>query len=171
MKIRTKYDEQKHRSTTTIYAENQVFIGVAQVHPDDTDFASELTGNYISEIKAMIKYYEYKADYHFNMAKKLANTYKHTKELKEVCGQIRSKGFEYVKLAKIYDNELADYVEKKDEYYKRLRDLRNGMLERTEFEYLPDYEESLEKSDGKPNGRSMSDEELWGALGLDKISK
>ena len=50
MKIVTKYDETLHRSITTIHAEGQKFVGVAQAHKDDLDFAAKLTGQYISEM-------------------------------------------------------------------------------------------------------------------------
>lgn len=172
MKIITKYDETLCRSKTTIYAEGKKFVGVAQAHEEDMDFAAKLTGQYISEMKALIKYYDYKAQTHFDTIKMLKNTYKHTKELKAVCGQIKKKALEFVKLAKIYDNEVQDYIEKKDEYYKRLRKLRAGTLERTEFEYLPDYVDSLDNKKAiKDNKeiqvkRTMSDEDLWKALGL-----
>lgn len=173
MKIITKYDETIHKSTTTIYSDGKKFIGVAQAHKEDFDFASKLTGQYISEMKALIRYYDYKANQHFSLVEVLSNTYKHTKELKGTCEQIRAKGLEFVKLAKIYDNEVQDYIEKKDDYYKRLRELRQGTLERTEFEYLPDYVESLEDKKAKDekaeeiaNKRSMSDSELWEAFGL-----
>lgn len=173
MRIVTKYDETLHRSVTTIHAEGQKFIGVAQAHKDDLDFAAKLTGQYISEMKALIKYYDFKAQQHFDMIKVLSNTYKHTKELQGVCNQIKKKALEFVKLAKIYDNEVQDYIEKKDDYYKRLRKLRAGALERTEFEYLPDYVESLEDKQAREDRmeevkskRTMSDEDLWKVLGL-----
>lgn len=174
MKISTKYNDKQFKSTTTIYAEGQKFIGVAKPHEDDLDFASKLTGQYISEMKALIKYYDYQAQKHFDMIKTLKNTYKHTKELQGMCSQIKKKALEFVKLAKIYDNEVQDYIEKKDEYYKRLRKLREGSLERTEFEYLPDYVDSLQqtkedkaKQDEINKKRTMTDEELWKALGLE----
>ncbi len=175
MKIVTKYDETIHRSITTIYAEKKKFTGMAQAHEDDFDFASALTGQYISEIKALIKYYDYKAEQHLTMVKHLSNTYKHTKELKGMCEQIKQKAYEFIRLAKIYDNEVQDYIEKKDEYYKRIRDLRLGLLERTEFEYLPGYieadsdDEQANKDVEIKNKRTMTDEQLWDVLGLDKM--
>ena len=87
--------------------------------------------------------------------------------------QLTEKALKFVKLAKIYDNEVQDFIEKKDEYYKRLRKLREGTLERTEFEYLPDYVESLEDKQNREekeaelaSKRTMTDAELWNALGL-----
>ena len=80
----------------------------------------------------------------------------------------KSKGDKAKAIAKI-----QDYIEKKDDYYKRLRKLRAGTLERTEFEYLPDYVESLEDKQAREdrmeevkNKRTMSDEDLWKVLGL-----
>lgn len=174
MKIVTRYEESIHKSTTIIYADGKQFVGVAQPHMTDLDFASKLTGQYISEMKALIRYYDYEANKHFDMVKTLSNTYKNTRAVQRTCDQIRNKGFEFVRLAKIYDNELQDYIEKKDEYYKRLRKLREGTLERTEFEYLPDYAESLsakkDKAEDKEKEiskiRTMSDADLWEALGL-----
>lgn len=170
----TEYDKKNHISKTTVYVDGKKFIGMAQAHPDDLDFASSFAGQYISEMKAMIKYFDYKAKEHFDIVKVLSNTYKHTKEMKGACEQIREKGLGFVKLAKIYDNELQDYIEKKDEYYVRLRKLREGSLERTEFEYLPDYVESLEDKEAREekneeikSKRTMSDAELWEVLGLD----
>lgn len=122
-------------ATCVISYNNVFFVGEAKCHPDDMDFASERTGLCIAEARANIKLMTYIRD---TTIKPALATLRHLQrnmessknynpksyEAKMVRGQLRS----LEKDLAVANNDIAEekqylkeYIQKKDEFYKKMR--------------------------------------------------
>ena len=114
-------------------------IGIAECHPDDSQFMSALTGGIIAEYRAQIDLFKKINAYEIKPG---------IMALKHVyCTMVNSKHYnpksyeatrlkkELAHLMDEYDenkiviqnikNDLANYIRKKDEFYKRIREGKN----------------------------------------------
>lgn len=131
-------------ATCKIIINNSIELqGQAICHPDDFDFANEKTGCDIANSRALIKLYKwYKNNEVIPQLKAFQNFYKSIKDSK----YFNSKSYENKMLQRqirSLENELAivndfiadekemldDYIEKKDNFYQRVRSMRRVQAE------------------------------------------
>lgn len=134
MKIIHNWDKENYKATCVIKDKNCTFVGEAQCHPDDAEFASAITGGYIAEGRAYIKLYQHiKNNELYPQIKILEHTLNIVKSNKNYnpkdIGTIRLKQelarkkseLEQIKLAiKNEENNLRDYIADKDKLHKLL---------------------------------------------------
>lgn len=129
------YHESEARSICDIIYKDMTFTGIAHCHPDDLDFASERTGLYIAETRAIIKVLAFQRDHeikpalaaltHLNSNMKTSKYYNpNSYEAKMLRNQIR---FWEKELAAINEEiaierkNLNIYITEKDKIYTKLR--------------------------------------------------
>lgn len=112
-----------------IYWEHQVFTGIAQCHPDDEDMKSRLTGQFIAEARATLKYLSFVKNY-------------------DLRPQLKSLKQLYYSANRSSQYSKKDYLSKM--LYRHIRDLENDIiainerivgLKQTLSEYLTNKEE------------------------------
>lgn len=113
-----KYDEDKMLSTVDAYSPKFpgiVFTGYSKAHKDDVDFATELTGLNIAELKALKKLYKHVATQSGEFGELGQLAYEDTVEV------------------------LSEYIESKDKFFRQVEKNRaNGGRTPTVFEDLGD---------------------------------
>ena len=135
MKENIVFDYKDNIATCSIQYKDLWFTDMARCHPDDMDFASERTGCYIAETRAVIRVLRYQRDHEikptlaaFNHLYSNMRTSKNynpkSYEVKMIRSQIRVLEKE---LAAV-NNDLAaerkslkDYLTQKDKLYIKLR--------------------------------------------------
>lgn len=133
--MKTMFTYDGKMATCFCYDKNQVFIGEAVCHDDDMDFASERTGCYIAEGRAIIKKYQHMKNNEIKPAlKALKHAYEILKqstkcnarshEMRIIRRQIKIKEKELADINTIIKMEkqyLSDYLKNKEIIYTRLR--------------------------------------------------
>ena len=115
---------------------NQKFGGYASCHPDDLPFISPLTGGYIAEGRANIKYYQHIKNNELypqiKVLKHLLNTIENSKNyspkdnmviVKRIRKELNLKNIELEKIKNAIEAEkknLKDYIIAKDNFHKKL---------------------------------------------------
>ena len=129
------YHESEARSICDIIYKDMTFTGIAHCHPDDLDFASERTGLYIAETRAIIKVLTFQRDHEI---KPVLTALKHLYSNMRTSKHYNPKSYEAKMLRsqiRVIEKELAtinnaiaderkfvkDYINGKDKMYKRLR--------------------------------------------------
>ena len=129
------YHESEARSICDIVYKDMTFTGIAHCHPDDLAFASERTGLYIAETRAIIKVLKFQRDFeikpvlatltHLHNNMKTSKNYNpKSYEAKMLRSQIRhwekelaTANFELA----IEKENLKVYITGKDKIYTKLR--------------------------------------------------
>lgn len=138
--MNTTFSYQDGRSVCTIEYKGICFIGDAKCHEQDNDFKSEKTGLQIAEIRANIKLLQFRRDTEIKPQIKI---------LKHLLHNIQSskhhnpKAYESIMIRKqlkalnadlneingiIHDEKkyLKDYIDKKDDFYNKIRAKREN---------------------------------------------
>lgn len=154
------WDPEKGVASCIIKYKNQTFCGVAMCHEEDKDMMSEKTGMEIAYRRATIDYLKYVRDMELKPAlkalKQLYYTMKHSThfnpksyENSKLQRHIRMYEFDLETINEIIIDErknLKDYIDKKDEFYKKTRIGRQIKQAETSEELLFDYPESDKNS-------------------------
>lgn len=128
-------DFDKPTATCIITYNNVSFVGEAQCHPDDMDFASERTGLCIAEARANIKLMTYVRDTTIKPALAVLRhlqgnmeSSKHYNPKSYEAKMVRSQIRQLEKDLATANNDIAEekkylkeYIQKKDEFYKKMR--------------------------------------------------
>lgn len=135
------YDEEKALATAIIYTpRGKVFVGTAQCHPDDMDFANALTGQEIAYRRASIKFLKDVRDNELKPGLQALNAYlysinkgkyfdKKNPMVKILYHNISQRQEELSMVNEMIETErqqLIDYIKSKDDLYTRLRRTRTG---------------------------------------------
>lgn len=150
------WDPEEGVASCIIKYKNQTFCGVAMCHEEDKDMMSEKTGMEIAYRRATIDYLKYVRDMELKPAlkalKQLYYTMKHSThfnpksyENSKLQRHIRMYEFDLETINELIDNErknLKDYIDKKDEFYKKTRISRQIRQAETSKELLFDYPKS-----------------------------
>lgn len=129
------WDDTTKTATCILVDGNNIFTGIASVHPDDMDMANEKTGYQIALWRAEIKYYTHIRDNELKPAlkalKKVLDEMKYSKkfnpksyENKMLQRQIRQIEFDLDTIRDMLATEeqnLREYIQEKDKFYKRIR--------------------------------------------------
>lgn len=132
---------------------DKTFCGVAACHTDDFDMMSEKTGCEIAYHRALIDYFKYVRDCELKPAlkalKQLYYTMKHSShfnpesyENRKLQRHIRMYEFDLETINTMIIEErknLKDYIDKKDEFYKKTRIGRQIRNAETSTELAFDY--------------------------------
>lgn len=137
MKDNTMYswDEENKVATVILKDKDNVFIGIAQCHPDDLDMCNEKTGTEIAYQRVLIKYYTHLRDNEIKPALKallqLQNEMKYSKKHDENSYEARSlrkaiyrKKVDLDTIKDLLDESkvrLKTYLSDKDAFYKKIR--------------------------------------------------
>lgn len=135
MKKIHNWDQEAGTAYCIIEYNGQKFGGYASCHPDDIPFLSPLTGGYIAECRADIKYYQHiknnelypqiKALKHLlNMIQQNKNYNPKSMEIKKLYKEIELKEKELTDIKeKIQEmkTSLNDYIEAKEKIHNRIR--------------------------------------------------
>ena len=135
MKKIHNWDQEAGTAYCIIEYNGQKFGGYASCHPDDIPFLSPLTGGYIAECRADIKYYQHiknnelypqiKALKHLlNMIQQNKNYNPKSMEIKKLYKEIELKEKELIDIKeKIQEmkTSLNDYIEAKEKIHNRIR--------------------------------------------------
>lgn len=135
MKENIVFDYNDNIATCSIQYKDLWFTDMARCHPDDMDFASERTGCYIAETRAVIRVLRYQRDHEikptlaaFNHLYSNMKTSKHynpkSYEAKMLRRQIRSLENELAAVNADLAAErisLSEYIESKERLYTKLR--------------------------------------------------
>jgi hypothetical protein len=135
MKKTHNWDQEVGTAYCMIEYNGQKFEGYASCHPDDIPFLSPLTGGYIAECRADIKYYQHiknnelypqiKALKHLlNMIQQNKNYNPKSMEIKKLYKEIELKEKELTDIKeKIQEmkTSLNDYIEAKEKIHNRIR--------------------------------------------------
>jgi hypothetical protein len=154
------WDPEEGVASCIIKYKNQTFCGVAMCHEEDKDMMSEKTGMEIAYRRATIDYLKYVRDMELKPAlkalKQLYYTMKHSThfnpksyENSKLQRHIRMYEFDLETINEIIIDErknLKDYIDKKDEFYKKTRIGRQIKQAETSEELLFDYPESDKNS-------------------------
>lgn len=154
------WDLEEGVASCIIKYKNQTFCGVAMCHEEDKDMMSEKTGMEIAYRRATIDYLKYVRDMELKPAlkalKQLYYTMKHSThfnpksyENSKLQRHIRMYEFDLETINEIIIDErknLKDYIDKKDEFYKKTRIDRQIKQAETSEELLFDYPESDKNS-------------------------
>ena len=154
------WDPEEGVASCIIKYKNQTFCGVAMCHEEDKDMMSEKTGMEIAYRRATIDYLKYVRDMELKPAlkalKQLYYTMKHSThfnpksyENSKLQRHIRMYEFDLETINEIIIDErknLKDYIDKKDEFYKKTRIGRQIKQAETSKELLFDYPESDKNS-------------------------
>ena len=133
--MKTFYNFDGIISTCTIIDGNNIFVGTAFCHEDDADMASERTGLFIAEGRAIIKRYQHIKNNQLKPAiqilKHLENNLRQSKYFNEkshdfimLRRQIRIKEEELDVIEQQIAMEkqgLKDYIAQKDKLYTKIR--------------------------------------------------
>lgn len=120
-----------------------VFVGTAFCHEDDMDMCSELTGQTIAYFRACISYYKFlknnrikpglkalkQAFYSMNRSKKFNPDGYETKILRSQISLYEEELAGIEDAIDILNQDLKDYINIKDEKYKKMRLWRQGSKE------------------------------------------
>ena len=150
------WDPEEGVASCIIKYKNQTFCGVAMCHEEDKDMMSEKTGMEIAYRRATIDYLKYIRDMELKPAlkalKQLYYTMKHSThfnpnsyENSKLQRHIRMYEFDLETINELIVNErknLKDYIDKKDEFYKKTRISRQIRQAETSKELLFDYPKS-----------------------------
>ena len=150
------WDTEEGVASCIIKYKNQTFCGVAVCHEEDKDMMSEKTGMEIAYRRATIDYLKYVRDMELKPAlkalKQLYYTMKHSThfnpksyENSKLQRHIRMYEFDLETINELIVNErknLKDYIDKKDEFYKKTRISRQIRQAETSKELLFDYPKS-----------------------------
>ena len=150
------WDPEEGVASCIIKYKNQTFCGVAMCHEEDKDMMSEKTGLEIAYRRATIDYLKYVRDMELKPAlkalKQLYYTMKHSThfnpksyENSKLQRHIRMYEFDLETINELIVNErknLKDYIDKKDEFYKKTRIGRQIRQAETSKELLFDYPKS-----------------------------
>ena len=150
------WDPEEGVASCIIKYKNQTFCGVAMCHEEDKDMMSEKTGMEIAYSRATIDYLKYVRDMELKPAlkalKQLYYTMKHSThfnpksyENSKLQRHIRMYEFDLETINELIVNErknLKDYIDKKDEFYKKTRISRQIRQAETSKELLFDYPKS-----------------------------
>lgn len=150
------WDPEEGVASCIIKYKNQTFCGVAMCHEEDKDMMSEKTGMEIAYRRATIDYLKYVRDMELKPAlkalKQLYYTMKHSThfnlksyENSKLQRHIRMYEFDLETINELIVNErknLKDYIDKKDEFYKKTRIGRQIKQAEASKELLFDYPES-----------------------------
>ena len=150
------WDPEEGVASCIIKYKNQTFCGVAMCHKEDQDMMSEKTGMEIAYRRATIDYLKYVRDMELKPAlkalKQLYYTMKHSThfnpksyENSKLQRHIRMYEFDLETINELIVNErknLKDYIDKKDEFYKKTRISRQIRQAETSKELLIDYPKS-----------------------------
>ena len=150
------WDSEEGVASCIIKYKNQTFCGVAMCHEEDKDMMSEKTGMEIAYRRATIDYLKYVRDMELKPAlkalKQLYYTMKHSThfnpksyENSKLQRHIRMYEFDLETINELIVNErknLKDYIDKKDEFYKKTRISRQIRQAETSKELLFDYPKS-----------------------------
>ena len=150
------WDPEEGVASCIIKYKNQTFCGVAMCHEEDKDMMSEKAGMEIAYRRATIDYLKYVRDMELNPALKALNqlyyTMKHSThfnpksyENSKLQRHIRMYEFDLETINELIVNErknLKDYIDKKDEFYKKTRISRQIRQAETSKELLFDYPKS-----------------------------
>lgn len=150
------WDPEEGVASCIIKYKNQTFCGVAMCHEEDKDMMSEKTGMEIAYRRATIDYLKYVRDMELKPALKALNqlyyTMKHSThfnpksyENSKLQRHIRMYEFDLETINELIVNErknLKDYIDKKDEFYKKTRISRQIRQAETSKELLFDYPKS-----------------------------
>lgn len=150
------WDPEEGVASCIIKYKNQTFCGVAMCHEEDKDMMSEKTGMEIAYRRATIDYLKYVRDMELKPALKALNqlyyTMKHSThfnpksyENSKLQRHIRMYEFDLETINELIVNErknLKDYIDKKDEFYKKTRIGRQIRQAETSKELLFDYPKS-----------------------------
>ena len=130
-----KFEYSNNTAICTIKYKGYEFIGKAFCHPDDMDYESERTGLCIAEARANIKVMKFKRNCEIKPAvgamKHLVSNIKMSNKCNEKSNELRLIYSNLNRLEKQLDtinNDIAEeeqylkeYIQKKDEFYKKLR--------------------------------------------------
>ena len=150
------WDPEEGVASCIIKYKNQTFCGVAMCHEEDKDMMSEKTGMEIAYRRATIDYLKYVRDMELKPAlkalKQLYYTMKHSThfnpnsyENSKLQRHIRMYEFDLETINELIVDErknLKDYINKKDEFYKKTRIGRQIKQAEASKELLFDYPES-----------------------------
>ena len=150
------WDPEEGVASCIIKYKNQTFCGVAMCHEEDKDMMSEKAGMEIAYRRATIDYLKYVRDMELKPAlkalKQLYYTMKHSThfnpksyENSKLQRHIRMYEFDLETINELIVNErknLKDYIDKKDEFYKKTRISRQIRQAETSKELLFDYPKS-----------------------------
>ncbi len=150
------WDPEEGVASCIIKYKNQTFCGVAMCHEEDKDMMSEKTGMEIAYRRATIDYLKYVRDMELKPAlkalKQLYYTMKHSThfnpesyENSKLQRHIRMYEFDLETINELIVNErknLKDYIDKKDEFYKKTRIGRQIRQAEASKELLFDYPKS-----------------------------
>ena len=150
------WDPEEGVASCIIKYKNQTFCGVATCHKEDRDMMSEKTGMEIAYRRAAIDYFKYVRDMELKPAlkalKQLYYTMKHSThfnpksyENSKLQRHIRMYEFDLETINELIADErksLKDYIDKKDEFYKKTRIGRQIKQAEVSKELLFDYPES-----------------------------
>ena len=134
------WDPEAYEAGCVLYYKDKVFTGYAIAHPDDQDFAGELVGCSIAEMRANIALLQYRRDSEIlpglKALKQLYYSMKHsakfnakTYESKMLFNQIKIYEEDLELTRKMIENlreNLKTYIDKKDKRYKQLREYRKN---------------------------------------------
>lgn len=150
------WDPEEGVASCIIKYKNQTFCGVAMCHEEDKDMMSEKTGMEIAYRRATIDYLKYVRDMELKPAlkalKQLYYTMKHSThfnpksyENSKLQRHIRMYEFDLETINELIADErknLKDYIDKKDEFYKKTRIGRQIKQAEASEELLFDYPKS-----------------------------
>ena len=122
-----------------VYYNNIEFKGTASCHPDDMDMCSKMTGQTIAELRAEIKKLQHIRDNELRPQLKVLNQLyyamnrskeynKKSYESKMLYRRIQFIKNQLTAVKEEINNrkqELKEYIDQKDEFYKKLRANRN----------------------------------------------
>ena len=138
---RFMYDEEKALATAIIYTpKGKIFIGTAQCHPEDMDFANALTGQEIAYRRASIKLLQDVRDNELKPGLQALNSYLYSinegkyfdkknpmvKILYHNIAQRQEELSMVNEMIKTEREQLIDYLKSKEDLYNRLRKARAG---------------------------------------------
>lgn len=135
MKKTHEWDPEAGAAYCIIEYNNQKLGGYASCHPDDLQFLSPLTGGYIAECRADIKYYQHiknnelypqiKALKHLlSIIKQNKNYNANSMEVKKLYKEIKIKEKELESVKeniKEIKQQLSNYLETKEKLHKKIR--------------------------------------------------
>lgn len=135
MRYENTWNPETGVSECIIYDKNLKFVGKAHCHPDDMDFASERTGGYIAETRAVLARLRHKRDNVLRpqvkslmvFYKDLQNRWDFNPDHQEVgylIQRINELNHELAELEqdiRLEQTYLYDYIHNKDIMYKKIR--------------------------------------------------
>ena len=138
--IAFSYNPEEMVASCIIMYHGMEFVGFAQCHPEDEDFASERTGCTIAELRARLQMLRYMRD---GEIKPTLTAFKHTMDCMKTSKHFNPASYEAKMIKnkiKQYERELIDikneisyssdnlktYIDGKDKVYKKLRQARSN---------------------------------------------